>query len=214
MKNATFKRKELKYLITDIQRKELMRRLGDSIAEDIYTKYTICNIYYDNDYFDSYNQSVQNSLLKEKIRERAYLNNLSNNVHYIELKKKYNGITYKRRVSVLETNSQIQKEIDWKISKNNFHPFLFISYYREAYIVNSIRITFDENIKYRNDNLDDIENSSGSALLENKISVMEIKTDINYPIWLTSILTDLSVYPCSFSKYKMCFEKSFKGGIS
>ena len=81
-------------------------------------------------------------------------------------------------------------------------PKVFISYDRISFISKenkNLRITFDNNLNYRLNelNLDD----EKGKIFNNDKYILEIKTLDSFPIWLVKALSELEIYPTSFSKY-------------
>lgn len=80
-------------------------------------------------------------------------------------------------------NSQIGREIDYFCSYyQNLFPSVFLSYEREAYYAldgSDFRITFDENILSRNTELSFDRGIYGTPLLENKMTLMEVRPRCN-----------------------------------
>lgn len=164
----SFKRHEIKYLITINQYINLMNYLSDKVVKDVFYKSTIYNVYYDTDNFELIRKSIERPIYKEKLRIRSYNKPTLDSSVYVELKKKYDHIVYKKREKIaykyvlnnsfLEgAETQIDKEIKYF---NDFYggltPKMFLSYERVAYYFktdNQIRITFDTNIKYRTENV-------------------------------------------------------------
>lgn len=54
-----------------------------------------------------------------------------------------------------------------------------------------------------------LEDDSGCVLLDPDLYLMEIKVPSAYPLWLVEILSDLKIYPSSFSKYGSVYENNF-----
>ena len=82
-------------------------------------------------------------------------------------------------------------------------PRIFLSYNRTAYHCitdKSLRITFDDNIRWRTTDLNFNSETYGSLLLADGWSLMEIKVDTALPVWLSEILTGCGVYKTTFSK--------------
>ena len=96
----TFKRVEKKYIITDKQCKELVRRMSDMMEPDKYGETTICNIYYDTPSHRLVRTSMEKPVYKEKLRIRSYGVPGKDSKVFVELKKKYKGVVYKRRVDM------------------------------------------------------------------------------------------------------------------
>ena len=95
-----FKRYELKYLINIEQYKIISTVLRDYMRIDKFGKSLICNIYYDTDTFLLIRRSLDKPIYKEKIRLRSYGVPKENDNVFIELKKKFEGVVYKRRINM------------------------------------------------------------------------------------------------------------------
>jgi len=191
---------------------------------DVYGQYTICNIYYDTEYYDLIRQSLRKPYYKEKFRVRSYGVPKDGTSIFAEIKKKSGDIVYKRRVdgttaeigafldesAPLNGNRQIQEEIRWFMKKNRPTPKVFIGYDRTAYAGiedPEFRITFDRNIRYRLDDLDLRSGDHGDPLTDNDTIIMEVKIKDAMPLWLVPILSRNRIYPGSFSKYGACYER-------
>lgn len=215
----TFKRREIKYLLDDDVYNSLKERLKARLVEDEHGRSTICNIYYDTPDFRIIRKSLEKPVYKEKLRLRSYGTAGAEDKVFVELKKKYNGIVYKRRETLTLAQSdeylaghtkapcdtQIFREIDWfRDYYENLKPAMYISYEREAYysLENpDLRITFDRNIMYRSYNLSLAAGVEGEKILEPGQHLMELKAGGAIPVWLTRTLDELGIYPTSFSKY-------------
>jgi hypothetical protein len=83
-------------------------------------------------------------------------------------------------------------------------PKVFITYVRVAYFdINdsNFRLTFDDQIYARRHDLDFDIASCDISLLPEGYFLMEVKASQNYPLWFARALSDLKIYPTSFSKY-------------
>jgi SPX domain protein involved in polyphosphate accumulation len=225
-----FKRVEKKYLLTDSEYKKLMKKLESHLEKDSYFKSTICNIYLDNDNYDVIKKSLEKPPFKEKIRLRSYNVPELNDDVYLELKGKINGIVFKRRIklklnsfynyidnNVLPEESQIMREIDYKIKHLQLKPKLYLAYDRFSYYDkenHELRITFDENIRSREENLHLEYGDAGKLYFKENMHIMEIKTLGALPLWFTKIITDLKIYPVSFSKYGSIYKEKIKEKLS
>lgn len=216
---TTFKRKEIKYLLDEEEYQNLKLRLSQRLTADEHGKSEICNIYYDTPDFELIRRSLEKPVYKEKLRVRSYGVPKENDRVFVELKKKYKGIVYKRREALAlqqaETylkggiaapkNTQIMREIGWFLSYyNDLIPVMGICYDREAYYSvedSSVRITFDDNIRWRSDRLSLADGAFGRQLLAPGQHLMELKVGGAMPLWLTGLLDELEIYPVSFSKY-------------
>ncbi len=231
-----FKRYEKKYIIHENIFDELVSRLEEHFVSDKYAKSTVCNIYYDTPDHLLIRNSIEKPVYKEKLRVRSYGVPNDDSMVFVELKKKYKGVVYKRRVEMSlaqsrdfisgksspQINPQIEKELGYFLGfYKNIAPAMFLSYERIALcrIENpSLRITFDYNIIYREDQLELEKGIWGKNLLEGNTKIMEIKIPGAMPIWLSKILDELKIYPQSFSKYGTAYlqqlsEKNNKGKV-
>jgi len=213
-----FKRKEKKYQLTAQQYQALLPRLQEYMAVDEHGLHTICNLYFDTDRYDLIRHSIERPVYKEKLRLRSYGVPGPGDKVFLELKKKLKGIVYKRRVSLTleearqyllhqeqpRRESQILHEIDWFLQRYQPVPKIYIAYDRIALFGNEdkdLRVTFDQNILFRESLLDLSSGSWGKPLLKTGNVLMEIKIPGSMPLWLSHILNELRLYPTSFSKY-------------
>jgi SPX domain protein involved in polyphosphate accumulation len=235
MSQSTFERYENKYLITAVQYEALMQNLSVSMVPDQYGAYRIFNLYYDTEHFDLARASIAKPVYKEKLRLRWYgaagegavsdtedVPFTASQIGYLELKKKFNGIVYKRRIQMIcgeaenfihqrvynGEDSQILREIKFFLSRYNLSVKVFLNYDRTAYKEtegNELRITFDTNICFRDDEHGLNSSRGGNYLLKKGIILMEIKTVHSMPLWLCRHLSGLGIVPVSFSKYNVCY---------
>ncbi len=220
----TFKRYEKKYLLSARHYPELLARLGPYIEPDDYHRSTVSSIYYDGDDYHLIRQSIEQPIYKEKLRVRAYNLSSPEDEVFVELKKKYKGIVYKRRVPMTETQAehwlsgeggppedgQMVREIQWFLRENRPVPQALIACDRTAWRAKEdaeLRITFDENIRWRGTELRLSAGSEGELLLENGDVLMELKIPGAAPLWLARLLSDEKLFPTSFSKYGSCYRK-------
>ncbi len=219
-----FERYELKFLISREQKLKLIKYFSQYITPDSFGKSTICNLYFDTKDFLLIRRSIEKPVYKEKLRLRSYGVAKENSDVYLELKKKYKKVVYKRRISLKLQNAcnyfddvenlencQIAKEIDYtrKLYKT-LEPRVFISYDREAFFAkneSSLRTTFDENILWRNYDLSLQKGIYGEKILDFDTVLMEIKISGALPLWLISFLSENKIYKTSFSKYGRAYKK-------
>lgn len=215
--NNTFKRIEKKYLLDKDRYSRLIDRLSPFIQLDEYGLHTICNVYFDTENFDLIRNSIDKPVYKEKLRLRSYGVPDKDSKVFLEIKKKYRGVVYKRRIQLtLEEaerylsaecelpDGQIGKEIDYFVKFYKPIPKIFIAYDRMAYFGkndSALRITFDENIRSREDFLELKYGDAGKLLLDKGCKLMEIKVSGAVPFEISRILSELEIFPVSFSKY-------------
>lgn len=213
-----FKRKEKKYVLTPQQLSQLLKLVGDYIKTDEYPKETIQSIYLDTPSFLLIRNSIDAKKYKEKIRLRCYGEATSDSKVFLELKKKLNGVVFKRRLSlplnqaedyiynrIIPQDSQIMREIDAFMKFYNYpKPQIMICCERLSFVSKQdslLRITFDKNIRYRLNDLSFLCGTKGTPLLDDDKCVMEIKALGSMPLWLVRALDECKIYPQSFSKY-------------
>ena len=225
----SFRRVEKKYLLNMEQYERLRVALRDYIEPDAYPKSTICNVYYDTPDYLLISRSLEKPVYKEKFRLRSYGVSEETGKVFLEIKKKYDGVVYKRRVRAPEAEAvdylnggpmpdvkkqQIMNEIDWFIhSYKGLRPGMFLAYDRLAFRGKedpNLRITFDWNIRYRMDNMDLICGDYGRRLFDEEYTIMEIKIPGAAPLWLTDLLSQQHIYSTPFSKYGRCYEQMMR----
>lgn len=219
-----FHRREKKYLLNDEKYRSLMAKIYSHLEYDLYQRYKICNIYFDTPEFDLIRNSISKPLYKEKLRLRSYGVPDDDSIVYLEIKKKYDGVVYKRRISMKykeaidycifgikpDFNSQVFQEIDWLMKKYDLYPMIYLSYDRLAMkglVEKDLRITYDHNLLWRVNEMDLSKGSFGKTYLGENEYIMEIKTDGAMPLWLCHALNELEIYPQSFSKYGRIYQE-------
>lgn len=226
---AVFKRYELKYLLTAEQKELLLQVMQPYMALDQYGRTTIRNIYFDTENYRLIRRSIEKPMYKEKLRIRSYRKTEKKDKVFVELKKKYDGVVYKRRISmpqqqamdwicngVAVPDSQIGREIEYfRNFYEGLRPAVYLSYEREAFYSkdgSDFRVTFDDHIYARQDRLSLTEEPDGKALLPEGMVLMEVKTSGAIPLWMTKCLTENRIFKTSFSKYGTAYQTMiFKG---
>lgn len=94
----TFERKEVKYRLNAKQHRCVLDALAGRMAADEYGRTRITSLYFDTPSRKLIARSLEKPLYKEKLRVRSYGTPLQSERVYVEIKKKYDGIVYKRRV--------------------------------------------------------------------------------------------------------------------
>lgn len=222
---AVFKRYEMKYMMTRQQRKAVLEAMLPYMKLDNFGHTTIRNIYFDTDNYRLVRRSIEKPVYKEKLRIRSYKQVQAQDKVFIELKKKYQDVVYKRRESLSQIETlewllmnttfpkatQIGKEIDYFFDfYQTLQPRVFLSYEREAFYAldgSDFRVTFDEHILAREDELSLSKDVWGEKLIDDDCVLMEIKTSGAIPLWMTQVLTQEKIYKTSFSKYGTAYEK-------
>lgn len=227
-----FNRFEHKYILdeeTFLKVLKVMDKHMEIDAHNIgYKPYTIANIYFDTP--DDYliRTSLSKPKYKEKLRLRAYGVPSVDSKVYLEIKKKFKGIVNKRRTTLRldeaynfvasgitpspkeYMNIQVLHELEYFLEIYNLSPKLYLAYDRIAYFEKDnkdLRISFDMNIRTRRYDLALEAGDYGEKLLPDDIFLMEIKTSLAKPLWLTHMLSEFEIKRTSFSKYGTEFKK-------
>lgn len=234
MDNQVFDRIEKKYLITPDQKKQILRTIQTKMEKDKYHKSKVLNVYFDTDNYDLIIQSIDQPMFKHKIRARNYV---GYNRVFLEIKTKLRGKEtnpgYKRRIMLTRqdykelignrvtateiisrsnnyySDAQIAKEIDYLIQHHKLKPKILVRYNRESYRdKDNIRITFDENLKYRTNDLS-LNNKKHDKIYfeDDKNIIMEIKASEVFPLWLVQTLSENKLYSQRFSKIGKIYQK-------
>lgn len=224
MFQTVFKRYEKKYLLNEKQYFAVLETLKSNALPDKYSKSTVCSIYYDTPDKRLIRASVEKPIYKEKLRLRSYGVPGDSTDCFLELKKKYKGIVYKRRIVTPYSDgvaymegienalkpSQIKNEIDYfKAYYGTLSPSVDIFYNRLAFYDKedpNVRLTFDSGILYRDNELNLKNGIYGERVLPDGIYLMEIKTAGAMPLWAAEMLSSLKIYPTSFSKYGTAYK--------
>lgn len=219
----TFKRVEEKYLLSNEQYKNLFDCINDYIEKDKYFETTICNIYFDNNEDELIYTSMDKPIYKHKLRLRSYGIPKIDEEVFLEIKFKFKKVVGKRRIKIklkdfkdyLKTrkycgNDQIMKEIDYLFNLYDLKPSYFIAYDRKSYREKNnenLRITIDTNLRSRKEKLSLELGDKGNLYFNEEKYIMEIKTLGAMPLWLVKNLSDLGIYPVSFSKFGSIYKK-------
>ena len=219
MAQEVFKRTEKKYLLEKGTYEKLIFRLNQYMERDRYFDSEILSLYYDTPDYRLIRTSIDKPVFKEKIRLRTYGVPTDDSTAFLEYKRKYKGIVYKRRTfmalddtlkfidgeEVEENNPQIERELRYAFKYyEGLAPKMLVSYHRNSYFGKedpNLRITFDDRILYRGYDLDLRMGIYGRELLSEGQRLMEIKIPDAMPLWLSHILAELKIYPRSISKY-------------
>ena len=157
-------RKEKKYKLTYSDLCELKSELSNSGMEILYNPRIINSCYFDNNYHDMFHDSEEGVLPRKKIRIRWYDGNAK-----LSYETKISSIEgrFKKKVSLNSANKpQFFQDSIYGIVT----PSLKVTYNRNYYILDKMRITFDFDIKYYNLRF------NSPNVYEDDEFVMEIKT--------------------------------------
>ena len=101
MKNQMiFHRYESKYLMNLSQQQTVLAAMRPYMEPDVYSHSSIRNLYLDTPDFRLIRRSLERPVYKEKLRIRSYGRAENTDMVFVELKKKYRSVVYKRRISL------------------------------------------------------------------------------------------------------------------
>ncbi|QIB70190.1 polyphosphate polymerase domain-containing protein [Aminipila butyrica] len=227
-----FNRFEKKYFVGEKQMIHVLEEIEKHMTPDknnIGRKtYSICNLYFDTADNHLIRTSLSKPLYKEKVRLRTYGAAKKEDIAFLEIKKKVQGLVNKRRTKItvqdalrlIENrgkiavqdymNVQVLKELSYMVQNYKLYPKVIIAYDRMAYFEKGnadLRISFDTNVRSRRENLRLEDGDYGHLLLPRNTWLMEIKTSKAMPLWLTQLLAEEELRSVSFSKYGAEYKK-------
>lgn len=148
MFQTVFKRYESKYFTDSRQYAGVLRALERYTKPDRYGRSRICSVYYDTPDRRLIRASLEKPVYKEKLRLMTYGVPSDGSPCFIEIKKKYKGIVYKRRITADYAQalrflsgdrgclppSQIKSETDFFLSRYApLEPAAAVFYTRDAF---------------------------------------------------------------------------------
>lgn len=216
-----FKRCEIKYMLDITQAELLKNQMKQYMTADEHGVSTICSLYFDTPDYLLIQRSMEHPVYKEKLRLRSYGTADKDTTVFVELKKKYESVVYKRRIAMTEDEAEryllfmkskryTDHQRNRLLSENykKLSPAVMLSYEREAFYAkddHEFRITFDQNILWRNYDLSLCKGIYGEAILDKNKVLMEVKTAGAIPLWMVHFLTENQIYKTSFSKYATAY---------
>ena len=225
---VVMKRYEMKYILTAEQTAFLRENLVGHMETDRFGLTSIASLYYDTPDRRLIRNSIEKTDFKEKIRLRSYGLASESSPVFLELKRKTEGVVYKRRVQSTVSmvrkffegedefcaDSQIGKEISYfRDYYQKLVPSCLIIYDRIAYYEpdGDLRLTIDYDPRYRAEDLTLTKDMKGQSLLPDGSAILEIKVQQAVPLWLTPILSKAKIYTGSFSKYGAAYQRQMSG---
>jgi hypothetical protein len=188
---------EEKLLINSNQILEFKDFLFKKHAKEIYPLRKIQSLYFENFNEEMYKDSIEGTVPRKKIRVRNYPDD-KNLLLYLEIKISSADGRYKTRKIIDEKKFNELKQTG--IYDNQYGtcmPIIYVTYERQYYQVDDVRISIDENIKYQL--------FSGRELGHDNNSIVELKASINKD--RDNLLNDFPFQRTRFSKYCNAFEK-------
>lgn len=224
---VVMKRYELKYILSPEQEAFFREQLKGHMEADAYGLTPVASLYYDTPEYRLINASIERPAFKEKMRLRSYGLATDTSPVFLELKRKAEGIVYKRRVQTtiplvkrffdgegdICAGGQINHEITYfRDFYGNLAPACLIIYDRTAFYEpeGDLRLTIDDRPRYRTNDLDLRISMDGIPLLPEGYSILEIKIQDAMPLWLADVLDAGKIYKNSFSKYGEAYKRQMQ----
>lgn len=219
-------RHEDKYFISYAAYLQLKARLDAALQKDAHITHEDGRYFIRSLYFDDYCQSglldkVDGVEFREKFRLRFY--DMDDSFIRLESKQKWDQMT--RKLSATLTRDQAEKllagDVWWmyddpqplmrsfyaKYRTRRLRPAVMVDYYREAYVFQDVRITFDSEIHSGRFALDPFDKSSPTtAVMPADRLVLEVKYDEALPFAVKQLLKTVPLARCAISKYALCRE--------
>ena len=224
MKNQmTFQRYEFKYLMDLRQLQAVLSAMAPYMVPDEYSHSSIRNLYLDTPDYRLIRRSLERPVYKEKLRVRSYDRAGEQAPVFVELKKKYQLVVYKRRISLPQEqalacmegrqpwpDSQIGAELAYTMDfYKTLRPAVFLSYERDSFRGvedEEFRVTFDSQIRYRQEELTLDSDTWGTPILPSGQVLMELKVAGGLPLWMAHVLSEQRIFKTSFSKYGAAYQ--------
>ena len=170
--------------------------------QTLYPNRVVTSVYFDNSNYASYNETIEGLTPRRKIRIRGYgsIDPFSSGNNF-SLEKKLSG-SFQRSKS----QEKINRNQFLDFCKNGLldsqyglcNPTVVVSYTREYYTLDHVRITIDKDISYRSCSLQPLQ-----EVLDDNF-VFEVKTSINTN--LLNLSNHLAFPLTRFSKYERAIE--------
>nr|WP_195279694.1 polyphosphate polymerase domain-containing protein [Clostridium sp. J1101437_171009_A5] len=218
-----FQRYEIKYQMSRRQQQVILAAMAPYVVPDEYSHSSIRNLYLDTPDFRLIRRSLERPVYKEKLRVRSYGRAGLEAPVFVELKKKYCSVVYKRRLTMPQREALdcIAGSASWPETQIGgelaytagfyaaLRPAVFLSYERDSYRGvedEAFRVTFDTEIRYRQEALTLNSDPWGIPILPADQVLMEVKTAGSLPLWMARTLSELGIFKTSFSKYGTAYQ--------
>tara|TARA_B110000259_G_C13995121_1_gene394114 strand:+ start:1053 stop:1676 length:624 start_codon:yes stop_codon:yes gene_type:complete len=192
-------RKELKSIISKNKLNILKKWIQQNNGEILHPERNINSLYLDNKNFSMYNDSVEGSVPRKKIRIRNYNNQPTFNQKNNNLELKISSAEGRFKETKPTGNINL---FNFKINDMSYgpcYPVICVTYKRIYYSLKKIRLTIDRNITYRRVKLGKISN----FLQIEPYNVIEIKYK-NHD--LDDLVKSFPFHFVRFSKYSRAIE--------
>ncbi len=210
---------EYKFPLTREDYDILMPRVAARIPPDANgggKPYTVSSLYFDDAHHKLYHQTYDREPYRYKLRLRVYGKETTDDTtSFFEIKSKLLGRSQKKRLALpLSENERVWRDgyapdktasdIIRLIERDALAPAAIVSYERLAFAAEGaerLRVTFDSALRIRTTELDLRLGTHGQDVMTDCFCVMEVKSGMNLPLWLTRLISERGLGNKSYSKY-------------
>lgn len=219
-------RHEWKYMITELEKDKIQRRLGLFLEKDknvVNGEYCIRSLYFDDYWNSSYEDKVMGYFVRKKYRVRIY--NFSDAKISLERKTKVDSYIYKESAPLTRGEYEKILDGDYGFLENSpydlcrefyvecichmMRPRVIVDYEREPYVMHegTVRITFDKHVRAAiGQDIFDPDLPTLEVIAPGQL-VMEVKYTEFLPTILQEVLPPDHSNFMAISKYGLCYEK-------
>lgn len=188
---------EEKLLINKRNILDFKKYLQNKHTKKIFQRRKIESLYFENTNYQMYNDSIEGLTPRKKIRIRNYPE-AEDKKMYLETKISSVEGRFKSRSIISKNKFNDLKNIGILDSQYGIcKPCLYVEYDRDYFQLSDVRISIDDNIKYKL--------FTGGAAKHDESSIVELKTSIKKN--LDELISDFPFQKIRFSKYCNAIEK-------
>lgn len=232
-------RREYKYLVPMSCLERLRANISPYLETDCYAarrhglQYTVRSIYYDTPRMEFYNEKIEGTKVRMKLRIRAYDEARASSLVFLEIKRKNANFIHKNRAPLLQTHLAqfmathdidryilaVRGEGDAKADARRFlyhycgralQPTVLAIYEREAYtgrFDRRLRVTLDKNLRSISfPSLDLLHDEAHSTCAMRRHCILELKFYESLPVWVRQVVRRYELRRLALSKYAICLD--------
>ena len=176
---------------------EFKKYLSSKSVKQIYKPRKIESLYFENNKRDMYYDSLEGLTPRKKIRIRNYPDSEDSKLYFEVKISSVEGRFKTRNIIDINKFNYLKKTGILDIQYGLCKPYLYVTYKRQYFKINDVRISIDNNISYKLYSPDIFKNDLNS--------IVEIKTSIKKD--LDKLIEDFPFQKKRFSKYCNAVEK-------
>ena len=199
--------------------------------------YTVRSIYMDTRNLSEYYKKLSGTYSRVKVRIRGYNQPDEKSMVFLELKRKRDMCISKDRAPVNFSNLEsllVTRDVErwihqrsdfpyaldharhflYYLKRGNMQPVVLVTYEREAFIGrfdHQERITFDQSLRcIGQPRYEDLYQDCETQPVLSNHFILEVKTNNEFPRWMSPIISDLGLRYQALSKYTMSMDARHK----